>query len=59
MSFFSKTKEEVLGQRAGLGSGVSDLTESLVGGALQSFAKMSGSLKALSAFPRGQFLRSG
>lgn len=45
MSFFSKTKEEVLGQRAGLGSGVSDLTESIVGGALQSFAKMSGSLK--------------
>jgi len=45
MSFFSKTKEEVLGQRAGLGSGVSDLTESIVGGALQSFSKMSGSLK--------------
>lgn len=36
---------QVLGQRAGLGSGVSDLTESIVGGALQSFAKMSGSLK--------------
>ncbi|CAJ1404539.1 unnamed protein product [Effrenium voratum] len=45
MSFFSKTKQEVLGQRAGLGSGVTDLTESIVGGALQSFAKMSGSLK--------------
>lgn len=45
MSFFSKTKEEVLGERAGLGSGVSDLTESIVGGALQSVAKISGSLK--------------
>ncbi|CAE7294863.1 tipC [Symbiodinium natans] len=45
MSFFSKTKEEVLGQRAGLGSGVSDLAEGIFGGALGSFAKVSGSLK--------------
>ncbi|CAJ1404455.1 unnamed protein product, partial [Effrenium voratum] len=46
MSFFSKTKQEAtcFGRATDTG-GVTDLTESIVGGALQSFAKMSGSLK--------------
>eukprot|EP00913_Durusdinium_trenchii_P003882 g3591.t1 len=58
MSFFSKTKEEVLGQRSGLGSGVSDLTESIVGGTLHSLATMSGSLKDTVGSSLGQPLGS-
>eukprot|EP00931_Biecheleriopsis_adriatica_P012206 TRINITY_DN11332_c0_g2_i1.p1 TRINITY_DN11332_c0_g2~~TRINITY_DN11332_c0_g2_i1.p1 ORF type:complete len:2486 (+),score=536.22 TRINITY_DN11332_c0_g2_i1:86-7543(+) len=45
VSFFSKTKEEVLGRRAGIGSGVSDLAGGVLGGAFGSVAKVSGSLK--------------